>query len=39
MTEVIETRAALRNRATALALELQGLTEVKPEMLEELAEL
>lgn len=36
--EVIETRAALRNRATALALELQGLA-VKPETLEVMAEL
>ncbi len=37
--EIIESRATLRNRATALALELQGLTGVKPEDLDGLAEL
>jgi type I restriction enzyme M protein len=37
--EIIETRAKLRNRASALALELQGLTDAKPEDLEVLAEI
>ena len=37
--EVIESRATLRNRAKALALELQGLTEADPQDLEVLAEL
>lgn len=36
---VIESRAALRNRAKALALQLQGLSDAKPEDLEVLAEL
>lgn len=37
--EVIESRATLRNRAKALALELQGLSDVRPEDLEVLAEI
>jgi type I restriction enzyme M protein len=37
--EVIESRATLRNRAKVLVLELQGLTDAKPEDLEVLAEL
>ena len=35
--EIIESRAALRNRATALALELQGLIAATPEDLEMIA--
>lgn len=37
--EVIESRAKLRDRAKALALELQGLTDAKPEDLDVLAEI
>jgi type I restriction enzyme M protein len=37
--EILESRATLRNRAKAIALELQGLTEAKPEDLDVLAEL
>jgi len=37
--EVIERRATLRNRAKALALELQGVNEIKPGDLEVLAEM
>jgi type I restriction enzyme M protein len=37
--EVIESRAALRNRAKVLVLELQGLSDAKPEDLEVLAEI